>query len=85
MDWIISLIIGGIVGWIASIVMKTNAQMGIIANVLVGVVGSLLGNWVAGALGLAPSGGILRFVIALIGAVVLIFILRALGIFKKTA
>jgi uncharacterized membrane protein YeaQ/YmgE (transglycosylase-associated protein family) len=84
MDWIISLIIGGIVGWLASIVMKTNAQMGIIANVLVGVVGSLLGNWVAGALGLAPSGGILRFVIALIGAVVLIFILRALGIFKKT-
>ena len=68
MDWIISLIIGGIVGWLASIVMKTNAQMGIIANVLVGVVGSLLGNWVAGALGLAPSGGILRFVIALIGA-----------------
>ena len=85
MDWIISLIIGGIVGWLASIVMKTNAQMGIIANVLVGVVGSLLGNWVAGALGLAPSGGILRFVIALIGAVALIFILRALGIFKKTA
>jgi uncharacterized membrane protein YeaQ/YmgE (transglycosylase-associated protein family) len=85
MDWIISLIIGGVVGWLASIVMKTNAQMGIIANVLVGVVGSLLGNWVAGALGLAPSGGILRFVIALIGAVALIFILRALGIFKKTA
>ena len=85
MDWIISLIIGGVVGWLASIVMMTNAQMGIIANVLVGVVGSLLGNWVAGALGLAPSGGILRFVIALIGAVALIFILRALGIFKKTA
>ena len=85
MDWIISLIIGGIVGWLASIVMKTNAQMGIIANVLVGVVGSLLGNWVAGALGLAPCGGILRFVIALIGDVALIFILRALGIFKKTA
>ena len=85
MDWLITLIIGGIVGWLASIIMKTNAQMGIIANVLVGVVGSLLGNWVAGALGLAPSGGILRFVIALIGAVALIFILRALGIFKKTA
>jgi uncharacterized membrane protein YeaQ/YmgE (transglycosylase-associated protein family) len=84
MDWLISLIIGGIVGWLASIVMKTNAQMGIIANVLVGIVGSLLGNWVAGALGLAPSGGILRFVVALIGAVVLIFILQAVGIFKKT-
>jgi uncharacterized membrane protein YeaQ/YmgE (transglycosylase-associated protein family) len=85
MDWIISLIIGGIVGWLASIVMKTNAQMGIIANVLVGIVGGLLGNWVAGALGLAPTGGIMRFIVALIGAIVLIAILRAVGIFKKTA
>jgi uncharacterized membrane protein YeaQ/YmgE (transglycosylase-associated protein family) len=82
MDLIISLIIGGIVGWLASIVMKTNAQMGLIANILVGVVGSALGFWLAGALGLAPAGGIMRFVVALIGAVVLIFILRALGLFK---
>ncbi len=83
MDLLITLIIGGIVGWLASIVMKTNAQMGIIANVLVGVVGSLLGYWVAGLLGIAPTGGIVRFIVALLGAVVLIFILRALGLFKK--
>jgi len=83
MDLLITLIIGGIVGWLASIVMKTNAQMGIIANVLVGVVGSLLGYWVAGLLGIAPTGGILRFVIALLGAVALIFLLRALVLFKK--
>jgi uncharacterized membrane protein YeaQ/YmgE (transglycosylase-associated protein family) len=82
MGWIISLIIGGIVGWLASIVMKTNAQMGIIANVLVGIVGSMLGFWLAGMLGLAPSGGILRFVVAVAGASALIFILRALGLFK---
>lgn len=83
MDWIISLIIGGIVGWLASIIMKTNAQMGWIANVLIGVIGSLLGYWVAGLLGLEAAGGILRFVIAIVGAVLLIFILRALGVFKK--
>jgi uncharacterized membrane protein YeaQ/YmgE (transglycosylase-associated protein family) len=83
MGWLISLIIGGIVGWLASIVMKTNAQMGMIANVLVGIAGSFLGFWAAGVLGLAPTGGILRFVVAVIGAAVLIFILRALGIFKK--
>ena len=83
MDLIISLIIGGIVGWLASIVMKTNAQMGWIANVLVGVVGSALGFWIAGLLGIAPTGGILRFVVALGGAVLLIFILGALGIFRK--
>jgi uncharacterized membrane protein YeaQ/YmgE (transglycosylase-associated protein family) len=83
MDLIISLIIGGIVGWLASIVMKTNAQMGWIANVLVGIVGSALGFWIAGLLGIAPSGGILRFVVAIAGAVLLIVILQALGVFKK--
>jgi uncharacterized membrane protein YeaQ/YmgE (transglycosylase-associated protein family) len=84
MSWIISLIIGGVVGWLASIIMKTNAQMGLIANVLVGVVGSLLGFWIAGLLGIEPTGGILRFVVALAGAALLIFILGKLGIFKKT-
>lgn len=79
-----ALIVGGIVGWLASIVMKTNAQMGMIANVLVGVVGSAIGFWAAGMLGLAPTGGIVRFIVAIIGAVLLIFILRMLGIFKKT-
>ena len=56
MDLIISLIIGGVVGWLASIVMKTNARMGWIANVLVGVVGSALGFWIAGLLGIALLG-----------------------------
>lgn len=83
MDWIITLIIGGIVGWLASILMKSDAQMGLIANVLVGIVGSFLGYWLAGLVGLAPTGGILRFVIAVVGAVLLIYILRLLGLFKK--
>jgi uncharacterized membrane protein YeaQ/YmgE (transglycosylase-associated protein family) len=83
MGWLISLIIGGIVGWLASMVMKTNAQMGMIANVLVGVVGSSIGFWLAGTLGIAPQGGILRFVVAVAGAALLIFVLRALGVLKK--
>ena len=83
MNWIISLIIGGVVGWLASIVMKTNAQMGLLANVLVGVVGSVLGFMLAGMVGLAPSGGIMRFVVAFGGAVLLIFVLQKLGVFRK--
>jgi uncharacterized membrane protein YeaQ/YmgE (transglycosylase-associated protein family) len=83
MSWIITLIIGGIVGWLASMVMKTNAQMGWIANVLVGVVGSLLGYWIAGQLGMAASGGIVRFLVAIAGAVLLIFLLSLIGVFKK--
>lgn len=82
MSWIVSLIIGGIVGWLASILMKTNAQMGLLANIAVGVVGSLLGYVIAGALGMAPTG-ILRFAVALGGAALLIFILQKLGLFKK--
>lgn len=84
MSWIISLIIGGIVGWLASMVMKTDAQMGWIANVLVGVVGSMLGFWIAGVLGIAPTGGILRFVVSIAGAALLIFILGKLGIFRRS-
>ncbi|MFP5467044.1 MAG: GlsB/YeaQ/YmgE family stress response membrane protein [Gammaproteobacteria bacterium] len=82
MGWLISLIIGGIVGWLASMLMKTNAQMGLIANVLVGVLGSMLGFWIAGALGLAPAGGIMRFLVSIAGAALLIFILRKLGMFR---
>ena len=82
MQLIIGLIIGGVVGWLASIVMKTNAQMGIIANVIVGIVGSALGYWVAALLGVAVAGGIIQWLIAIAGAVLLILILKALKILK---
>lgn len=83
MNLIIALVIGGVVGWLASIVMKTNAQMGWVSNVLVGVVGSVLGFWVAGLLGIAPADGILRFLVAIGGAVLLIVVLRGVGIFQR--
>jgi uncharacterized membrane protein YeaQ/YmgE (transglycosylase-associated protein family) len=82
MDWIVTLIVGGIVGWLASMVMKTNAQMGLIANILVGIVGSSLGFWLAGVLGLAAYGSIAQWLVAVAGAAILIVILKALGIFK---
>jgi len=68
MGLILSIVVGGIVGWLASIVAKTNAQMGIIANVIVGIVGSALGHWVAGLLGLAASNRILSLAISIAGA-----------------
>ena len=82
MNWLVTIIVGGIVGWLASMVMKTNAQMGVIANVIVGIIGSSLGFWLAGMLGLSASGPIIGWVIAVIGAALLIFILKALGVFK---
>jgi uncharacterized membrane protein YeaQ/YmgE (transglycosylase-associated protein family) len=81
MNWIVTIIVGAIVGWLASIVMKTNAQMGAIANVLVGIVGSGLGFWLAGMLGLSAGGPVAGWLIAIAGAAILIFLLRAIGVF----
>jgi uncharacterized membrane protein YeaQ/YmgE (transglycosylase-associated protein family) len=80
--FIVAIIIGGVIGWLASLIMKTNAQMGVIANIVVGVVGSLIGQWGAGALGIAAAGTLASWLISLVGAVVLIAILRAVGVFK---
>ena len=81
MDIVIALVIGGVVGWLGSILMKTNAQMGLIGNIVVGIVGSGLGHWLAPKLGIA-SGDAMRWVVAVGGAVLLIFILKLLGVFK---
>jgi uncharacterized membrane protein YeaQ/YmgE (transglycosylase-associated protein family) len=82
MHWIVTIIVGAIVGWLASIVMKTNAQMGAIANILVGIVGSSLGFWIAGLMGLSAGGPIMGWVFAVVGAALLIYILKAVGVFK---
>ena len=81
MDIIITLVIGGIIGWLASLIMKTDAQMGIIANIIVGIIGSFLGFWIAGLIGMT-AGGIMNYVLAVGGAVILLAILKMLNIFK---
>ena len=83
MDWIITIIVGGIVGWLASIVMRTNAQMGVVANVIVGILGSLLGRWLAAVMGLAVGGGVAAWIVSIVGAVLLIAILQAFGVFGR--
>ena len=52
MNFIIWLVIGGVIGWVASMIMKTDAQQGVILNVVVGIVGAFLGGWL-----LAPLFG----------------------------
>jgi len=82
MGWIITLVVGGIVGWLASKVMKTDKQMGVIANVVVGVIGSSLGFFLAGMLGFAAYGVIAQWAVSVAGAAVLIFLLQKLGLLK---
>jgi uncharacterized membrane protein YeaQ/YmgE (transglycosylase-associated protein family) len=81
MNLIIMLVVGGLIGWVASIIMRTNAQQGILLNIIVGIVGALL----AGLL-LAPlfgTGSITQgdfslsgLLISLLGAVVLLAIVN---------
>jgi len=81
MDLIIQLIVGGLIGWLGSIVMKTNAQMGIIANIIVGIIGAGLGGWLSVQLGIGGPP-IMSWIMAVVGAAVLIAVLKVLGIFK---
>lgn len=76
MGWIIAIIVGGIAGWLASLVMNRDASMGIFWNVVVGCIGSVVGNWIAGPM-LGITGSVQEFsltglIIAVIGAVVLL-------------
>lgn len=80
MGWIIALIVGGIAGWLASIVMNRDASMGIFWNIVVGCIGSIIGNAIAGPL-LGLSGSVQEFslvglLIAILGAVVLLGIVN---------
>lgn len=80
MGWIIALIVGGVAGWLASKVMNRDASMGIFWNIVVGCVGSVIGNLIAGPL-LGISGSVQEFsltglVIAIVGAVVLLGIVN---------
>ncbi len=81
MELIIALVVGGVIGWLASLVMKANSQMGLIGNVVVGIVGSGLGHWIAPKLGIA-GGSVVQWLVAIGGAALLIFILKVLGVFK---
>ena len=82
MNIIVTLVIGGIVGWLGSLVMKTDAQMGLVANVVVGIVGSWLGFWLAGVLGIGAAGTLASWIVAVLGAVVFIGVLKALNVFR---
>lgn len=80
MGWIVALIVGGFAGWVASLVMKRDADMGIFWNIVVGCVGSVVGNLIARPL-LGIGGSVQEFslrglVIAVVGAIVLLGIVN---------
>ena len=76
MGFILWLIVGGIVGWLASIIMKTNAQQGILLNIVVGIVGAAIGGLLLG--GSINTGflSLRSFFVSLLGAVILLALIN---------
>ena len=75
MGWIVALIVGGVAGWLASLVMNRDASMGIFWNIVVGCVVSIIGYLVANQFGIAGSVkefSIIGLVVAFVGAVILL-------------
>jgi uncharacterized membrane protein YeaQ/YmgE (transglycosylase-associated protein family) len=78
-DWIIAIIVGGVIGWLASMVMNRDAQMGYFWNIVVGIVGSFIGRFIGGFVGIAPtltSFNLPGLLVSFAGAVVLLGLLN---------
>jgi len=84
LDVVLWIIFGALAGWIASMIMGRNAQMGALANIVVGIVGAVLGGLIMNAVGAPGVGGfnLYSLVVAIGGAVVLLFLV---GLLRRTA
>jgi uncharacterized membrane protein YeaQ/YmgE (transglycosylase-associated protein family) len=81
MNLIIWLVVGGIIGWVASLIMKTDAQQGLFLNVVVGIIGALIGGWLLSPMvgaGTVNQGdfSLPGLFVSLVGAVVLLFVVN---------
>lgn len=79
-DIIVIIVVGGVIGWLASIVMRRDAQMGILMNVIVGVIGAFIGNFVGNMLldrGTGPADfSLMGLLLSFVGAIVLLAIIN---------
>lgn len=79
MGFLAWIILGALAGWIASMIMKTDAEQGAIANIIVGIIGAVLGGFIMQLFGASGVSGfnLYSFLVAIGGAVVLLAIYRA--------
>lgn len=80
-NFIVWLIVGGLIGWVASMIMRTDAQQGVFLNIVVGIVGAMLGGWFISPLVGMPSinqdaFSIGALLVSLVGAVILLAIVN---------
>ena len=73
------IVVGGLAGWVASIITKTNASQGLLGNIVAGVVGGLVGGFVFGLLGGSGFTGfnLWSFLVALVGAIIVLALWKA--------
>ena len=72
-----AIVIGGLAGWVASMIMKTDQSMGIFMNIIVGIAGAVIANLLLPVFGIAGTTGFVwSFVVALVGAIVLLFVVK---------
>jgi uncharacterized membrane protein YeaQ/YmgE (transglycosylase-associated protein family) len=78
MGWLAWLIVGAIAGWLASILMRTNAEQGLLLDIIVGIIGAMIGGFLFNAIGAPGVTGfnVWSLFVAFIGAVVLLGLLR---------
>ena len=82
MGFLYWIVIGLVAGWLAGVVMKGGGY-GMLADIVLGILGGIVGGWLFGALGIFPGGGLVgSIIVAFIGAVVLVAITRVI---KRTA
>ncbi len=74
------IVFGALVGWVASLVMKTDAEQGMFLNIVVGIVGAVVGGWLMSVVGESGVGGfdLYSFLVALLGACASIAIVKAI-------
>jgi len=82
---LLTLVIGGFVGWLASILMKTDGRRWLLASIVLGAVGSLLGGEISNALGLDSVAPLFGVFMAMGGAAALIAVFLVLGVFDRGA
>ena len=73
--WVWFLFIGGVIGWLAGLIVRGRG-FGIIGDIVIGIVGAMFGGWLAGVFGLYTGSSIGAFLMALVGAVVLVGLTR---------
>lgn len=80
MNIILWILFGGLVGWVASLIMKTDGQQGVIVNIIIGIIGAVVGGWLMSFLGEGSVVGfnLYGFLVALLGSIVLIASVKAL-------